>query len=265
MNRISFFLCIIVTFTSFSACTLNNVEQDKELATYFEQNNLEGCFALLDNTHEVFNIYNLKRYRDSSFAPGGTFEVLSALVAIETGRVNDQNALIQPKNDSLSPISLADAFKTSDHPAFAEIAAEIGKDTMQFWLDSLHYGKGRIAAANTRYWEDSTLRITPDEQMGFIAQVYFKSLPFQNRPQEIVRKLMEKEVDALYTLAYKKSWIKTADGKYNGWITGWVEENKHIYFFVINAEPITGTPGDNTLVKTAKAILTHYGFFKGKK
>lgn len=265
MKRVCYFLCIIVAMTTFGACSLNNVEKDKELKTYFDQNDLKGCFALLDNTHEVFNIYNLKRYRDSSFAPGATFEVLSALVAIETGRVNDQNALIQPQNDSLDPISLADAFKKSNHPAFAEIASDIGKDTMQYWLDSLHYGNGKIVSADSPYWKDSTLKITPDEQMGFIAQVYFRSLPFQERPQDIVRKLMEKEVNSLYTLAYKKSWIKTWDGQYNGWITGWVEENKHIYFFVINAEPSTGIPGDNSLVKTAKAILTHYGFFKGKK
>lgn len=265
MKRICYFLCIVAVVTTFGACSLNNVEQDKELKTYFDQNGLNGCFALLDNTHEIFNIYNLKRYRDSSFAPGGTFEVLSALVAIESGRVNDQNTLISAKNDSLSPVSLADAFKKSDHPAFAKVASEIGKDTMQYWLDSLHYGKGKIVSANIPYWTDSTLEITPDEQMGFIAQVYFKSLPFQTRPQEIVRKLMEKEVNALYTLAYKKSWTKTPAGKYNGWITGWVEENKHIYFFVINAEPTSGVPAENSLVKTAKAILTHYGFFKGKK
>ncbi|HTN38064.1 MAG TPA: penicillin-binding transpeptidase domain-containing protein [Arachidicoccus sp.] len=256
---------MLILIGGFSACKLNNVEQDTAPATYFEQNNLEGTFALLDNTHEQFTVYNLKRYRDSTFAPGGTFEVLSAMLAIETGRVNDQNSLIKVAGDSTKSISLADAFKLSNHPAFNEVATMIGKDTMQYWLDSLHYGKAKIKSDQERFWSNDSLKITPDEQLGFIAKVYFVSLPFQKRTQEIVRKLMIKENNTLYTLAYKTSWNQSPSGKYNGWITGWVEENLHIYFFVINADPINGQPTEGSLVKTAKAVLAHYGFFRGKK
>jgi len=246
----------------FSGCTLNNVTQDNAPETYFKQNNLQGTFALLDNVHEQFTVYNLKAYRDSAYAPGGSFQVLSTLLGIETGRYLDEMSPVRYGGDS---ISLGKAFLNSNDSAMAAVAASIGKDTLQYWLDSLHYGTARLQASTEPVWKNDSLKITPDEQLGFIAKLYFVKLPFQKRVQQIVRKLMTREENTLYTLAYKNSWDQLPDGQYTGWISGWIEENKHVYFFVVHANPISGTPKEGSLLQTAKAVLKHYGFFEGKK
>jgi beta-lactamase class D len=66
-------------------------------------------------------------------------------------------------------------------------------------------------------------------------------------------------------LAYKTGWGQTPDGKELGWIVGWIEENKHVYFFSMNLE----TPNHEiNMVEVRKKILTNIltdlGFFKGK-
>lgn len=260
----SILLSAILLTVFFSACTLNNVDQDNSSETYFKQNNLKGTFALLDNVHEQFTVYNLKAYRDSSFAPGGTFQVLSTLLALETGRYLDEQSKVVYAADT-DTISLGQAFLTGDDRAMASVAAAIGKDTLQFWLDSLHYGKAKMQRNDENIWNNDSLKLTPDEQLGFIAKLYFVQLPFQKRVQQIVRKLMTREENTLYTLAYKSSWDQLPSGKYSGWISGWIEENKHVYFFVLHGEPENGQPGEGALLTTLKAALRHYGFFEGKK
>ena len=257
---------ILLTATVISgilgSCTLNNVDQDDAAAIYFKENNLKGTFALLDNVHELFTVYNLKRYRDSAYAPGGTFQLLTTLLGIETGRYLDDKSLITVGTDT---VTLGDAFVKGNDAAMAKVAARIGKDTLQYWMDSLHYGKAKMISDSEQIWKNDSLKITPDEQLGLFAKLYFVKLPFQKRTQQMVRKLMIREDNTLYSLAYKASWDQLPSGKYIGWITGWVEENKHIYFFVINAEPSGAQPTTGALVKTAKGILKHYGFFEGKK
>ena len=251
-----------------SGCTLNNVEEDAAPAPIFKQHNLKGSFAMLDNIHEVFTVYNLKSYRDSAVAPGSSFQVLSTLLGIETGRYLNEKALVHYQaGDSAAVISLKDGFEQGNAAAMAAVAERIGADTLQMWIDSLHYGKKVAVSQDSAgyIWNNGRLAITPDEQLGFIGQLYFVKLPFQKRTQQIMRKLMIREDNTQYTLAYKAGWDHLTDGTYTGWVVGWVEENKHVYFFVLNAQPENGTPTEGSLVAATKEVLKHYGFFEGKK
>ncbi|MCX6317169.1 MAG: class D beta-lactamase, partial [Bacteroidetes bacterium] len=62
------------------ACSPNNIKQDKSLKKYFDENKVEGCFALMDNATGKFTVYNLSRYRDSSYTPASTFKILNSLI-----------------------------------------------------------------------------------------------------------------------------------------------------------------------------------------
>src|SRR5450432_3088092 len=77
-----------------SSCSQNNVTIDNTLGKYFDSAGLSGSFGLFDNTQGHFTIYNLPRYRDSVYLPGGTFDIVSSLVGIQTGIVKDDSAII---------------------------------------------------------------------------------------------------------------------------------------------------------------------------
>ena len=79
----------------FAACSPNNVKEDESLKKYFDSANVTGCFGLFDNSQGHFTIYNLKRFRDSSFLPASTFKIVNSLIGIQTGVITDEQMVIK--------------------------------------------------------------------------------------------------------------------------------------------------------------------------
>jgi beta-lactamase class D len=83
----------------------------------------------------------------------------------------------------------------------------------------------------------------------------------------MVKRAMLFENNANYRLAYKTGWgfRNEKTGKHIGWITGWIEENRHPYFFVLNIEsPDRNFDMTTVRMKMLKDILKQLGFFEGK-
>jgi len=259
-----------------SACSLNNVNEDASLQSFFKEVGAEGTFALLDNGNGEFTVYNLPRYRDSAYAPASTFKIVNALIGLQTGVITNDSMVIKwdgvqrPIESWNKDLNMYEAFRASSVPYYQEVARRIGKDTMQRWLDSLSYGSKKITAPIDSFWLDGSLTIKPDEQMGLVKQLYFDQLPFYKVNQQAVKRAMLWEDTPQYRLAYKTGWavLNNADSagkKHIGWVVGWVEENKHPYFFVLNLE---STNPDFDMVsarlKVLKGILNKLGYLQGK-
>ena len=77
---------------------------------------------------------------------------------------------------------------------------------------------------------------------------------------------MLREDNSNYKLSYKTGWGNRENGNELGWVTGWIEENRHPYFFVLNLES-TDHKIDMTKVRLdiLNDILRQLGFFQGKK
>ena len=268
---------ILAVLALFSACSPNNVKIDKDLQHFFDEKGVVGTFGLYDNGTGQFVIHNIARFRDSAYLPASTFKIVNSLVGIETGRIVNEKMIIKwdgivrpfPMGDSTKSwnkdLTMEEAFKRSSVPYYQEVARRIGKDTMQFWLDSLKYGSRKIVSPIDRFWLDNSLKITADEEMGFVKKLYFNQLPFQKRTQDIVKKVMVQEENANYKLAYKTGTGTLENGKTLCWIVGWVEENRHPYFFVMNME---GTQAQNIMnfrLELLKSILKQQGFLEGKR
>lgn len=267
----------LVLLFLFSSCSSNNVKKDKSLKKFFDENKVEGCFGLMDNGTGQFTVHNLSRYRDSSYLPASTFKIVNSLIGLQTGKIVSDSMII--KWDGVKrwieewnrDLTMYEAFRVSCLPYYQEVARRIGKDTMQIWLDSLGYGKKNkddkviIRSAIDSFWIDNSIKITPDQQLGLVKQLYFDQLPFFKSYQETVKRAMLFEDNATYRLSYKTGWGTNEQGNYIGWIVGWIEENKHPYFFVLNIE----TPDKNidmvaVRMKMLKDILKHLGFLEGK-
>ena len=268
------YLYLLLLPVIFLKCSPNNVEIDNSLGKYFDENNVKGTFALFNNGNGIFTIYNLDRYKDSAFSPASTFKIVNSLIGLQTGVISNENMVI--KWDSIDrgmpewnkDLTMYEAFRVSAVPYYQEIARRIGKDTMQRWLDSLSYGSEKIKTKIDTFWLDNSLTITPDEQLGLVKRLFFNQLPFHQINQEIVKKAMLFENKPEYRLSYKTGWVKIDDPqrKHIGWMVGWIEENEHPYFFVLNLE---SSQDDFDMVtvrmKILKDILAQLGFMKGSK
>lgn len=259
------------------SCSPNNVKQDKSLKKYFDENKVEGCFALLDNGTGKFTVYNLSRYRDSSYLPASTFKIVNSLIGLQTGKISSDSMVIKWdgikrwNDDWNKDLNMYQAFRASAVPYYQEVARRIGKDTMQLWLDSLGYGKKEIKdkviikSAVDSFWLDNSIKITPDQQLGLVKKLYFDLLPFFKSYQEVVKRAMLFENNSNYRLGYKTGWGSRENGNAIGWVTGWIEENQHPYFFVLNIEtPDKDFDMFNVRMKMLKDILKQLGFFEGK-
>lgn len=268
---------VLTAAISFQACSPNNIKQDKSLKKYFDENNVDGCFALMDNASGKFTVYNLSRYRDSSYLPASTFKIVNSLIGLQTGKIVNDSMVIKwdgvkrPVEDWNKDLSMYEAFRVSAVPYYREVARRIGKDTMQYWLDSLKYGASndttlfKLRSAVDTFWLDNTLKITPDQNLGLVKQLYFNQLPFFKSYQEMVKRAMLFENNTQYRLGYKTGWGYTEKNHSIGWVTGWVEENNHPYFFVLNIESSNRDYDMKAVrIKMLKDILAQLGFLKGE-
>lgn len=277
MKTLLSFLIFSFYFLLLSACSPNNVTVDNSLQKYFDEQHVSGTFGLYDNGTGQFTIYNLARFKDSAFLPASTFKIVNSLIGIETGKIVNEKMVIPwdgvvrvfPGGDTATAwnkdLTMEEAFKVSAVPYYQEVARRIGKDTMQHWLDSLQYGTRKIKSAIDTFWLDNSLKITPDEQLGLVKKLYFGQLPFQKRSQDIVKKVMLQEDNANYKLSYKTGWGFKENGKALGWVLGWIEENKHPYFFVLNIEGDHNIDMKTIRMNILKGILTKNEFFQGKR
>lgn len=256
-----------------AGCAQNNVTEDNSLKKYFDSANVSGSFGLFDNGQGHFTIYNLPRFRDSSYLPASTFEIPLSLIGIQTGVTKDDSAVIRwdtvginVKPECAPGLTLGQDFQNNCEAAFRELARRIGKDTLRRWIDSLGYGNKNISGPIDSFWQNNNLKITSDEQLGLVKKLYFDQLPFFQRTQKVMRNMMLMESNANYWLSYKAGWGVKGDGRVIDWTIGWIEENTHLYFFVLNlesADPASAIRGDR--MQILKGILRQMGFFEGKK
>jgi beta-lactamase class D len=268
--------CVLLLFVCFASCSVNNAKEDDSLKTFFDKYNATGTFGMFNNGSGEFTIYNLSRFRDTGYVPGSTFKIINALIGLETGRVKDSAAVIpwdgvtREVPEWNQDLTMSKAFEYSAVPWFQELARRIGRDTMQRWIDTLGYGslvsKPVIGNNLDTFWLDNSVKVTADEQLGLVKRLYFGQLPFQPRSQRIVKNMMLREMQPAYSLSYKTGWATTDQNHALGWLVGWIEENKHPYFFVLQVE----SPDPNfdmmpVRLNLLKDILRKYGFMEGKR
>jgi beta-lactamase class D len=275
MKSRSIFLFVLVSFLS--SCSPNNVDEDKSLEKYFKENRVTGCFGLYNNATNQFTFYNRSRFTDSSYLPASTFKIVNSLIGLQTGVISSDSMVIKWDGVKRSvdawnkDLSMYEAFRVSAVPYYQEVARRIGKDRMEYWMDTVNYGAGlkdtafRIKTAIDTFWLDNSLKITPDEELGLVKMLYFDQLPFFKVYQEKVKNAMLFENTTQYRLAYKTGLGRKENRNRLAWIVGWVEENNHPYFFVLNfesAEPDADIP--TIRMNILKGILKQLGFFEGK-
>jgi beta-lactamase class D len=274
MIKINFAISLLLTL-AIAGCSVNKADLDSSLKKYFDEQQVEGCFTLLNNKTGKVTVYNMQ-LDTMRFTPASTFKIVNSLIGIETGKIKDEKMIIAwdgevrrfPNGDTAhgwnKDLDFTAAFKASAVPYFREVARRIGNKDMQRWLDTLGYGNRQIGKAIDSFWLNNTLKVSADEQLGLVKRLYFDQLPFQKRTQQMVRDVMLQEENTQYSLSYKTGWGFDETGANIGWLVGWIEENKHPYFFVTLIKS-ANKQIDMAKVRLAitKNILTQYGFFKG--
>lgn len=114
-----------------------------------------------------------------------------------------------------------------------QIANHLGIEKSTGYLKLLNYGNADISGTPGKNnqlfdsWIQSSLEISPDEQVEFLEKLTNLSLPLSKEAQEKTAETMTQE-------DFEDGWKlygKTGSGGINGWYVGWIEKgNRRIVF-----------------------------------
>ena len=231
---------------------------------------LNGAAVLYDPAANRYEIYNpdLAQTRRS---PCSTFKILSSLIGLETGGIDPQDSTRAWSGETFwnadwnRDIDFPDAFRTSCVWYFREVIDEIGKETMQAELDRLSYGncdlsdwEGRQNTNNknpalTGFWIESSLRISPVEQVQVLERIFGEDSAHSEEAREALRQVMRlPDQEAGELAVYGKTGMGKAQGVVvDAWFTGFADaDGRRVYFCVYLGE----TPEQDVSSARAKEI-----------
>ncbi len=222
-------------------------------AAYFGE--LNSAAVVLDPAENTCLIYN-EALADTRRSPCSTFKIISSLAGLESGViVPDQSTRswsgeVFWKDDWNQDMDFANAFRTSCVWYYRQVIDDIGPDTMQDTLDSLHYGNCDITdweghlnnnnqnPALTGFWIESSLKISPREQAAVMERIFGPSSEYSPTILDALEEVMFLSPESEDGCAI---YGKTGMGKSNGvvvdaWYTGFADVGRRIYFCVYLGE-----------------------------
>lgn len=230
-------LYILALTVGLSGCTQKqSTEIRDDLKKHFDKYRVTGSFVLYDPQNDRYVLYNPEQYKQA-FSPASTFKICNSLIGLETGVIQNENFVIPwdsvmrtfPKWNS--DHDLKTAFKNSTVWYYRELARRVGGERMKYWLDKADYGNADTSGGIDMFWLSGGLRITPEQQIGFLKRLHENTLPFSQRSVDIVKRIMVAKDTLNYVVRAKTGWADE-EKRIVGWYVGYIEKEGNIYYFV---------------------------------
>lgn len=217
-----------------------NKYSSSDLEQIFKSEKINGCFTIYDFKNDAKLSFNEERL-DSVFLPASTFKIINSMIALETGVIKNEKEIITW--DSINrgydkwnkDQNLESGLKYSVVWAYQELARRIGEERMKYWVEASNYGNKNINGGIDVFWLSGDIRISTNQQVDFLKKLYFNQLPFSQKNQEIVKKIMIVDQTADYTIRAKTGWAMRINNQI-GWYVGYIERAENVYFFSINID-----------------------------
>lgn len=261
------YIGLFIGLTLLLGSCADNVQENPAWSKFYQNQHLGGSFMLYNNLTNQFTVYNIKGTQERHI-PGQSFDLMAYMVGLESGILTDTSMRLHVTDTTQripadSSLTVGEAFRTSPLAYEQEVASRIGAKNFQEWMDSVKYGNMLLKPVMDSFWFDGTLKISLDEQLGLIEQMYFGKLPFQARTQRLVKSMMRQETDSSYSLSYKTGFNQVGHSQ-QAWILGWLEEQEHPYFFALYAKDTIGLPNfQQRTMALLHSILLQQGLIKG--
>ena len=250
------------------AQTVENWVHRSDFERRFEEAGVTGVFLAFDPRTGRFLTNDAERSR-AAFIPASTYKIFNSLVALETGVLADQHAVISWDGVDRGwsrwnqDHDLRSAIKFSAVWFYQEVARRIGAERMQHYVDAADYGNRDIGGGIDQFWLEGGLRISPYEQIRLLRRLYDGDLPFSQRTMDIVKEILILEQTETYTLRAKTGWGSRFSPQI-GWFVGYVERESELLFFALNIDIVEDEDGE-ARVEISRRILAELGLLNGGK
>lgn len=222
--------------------------QEVDYKEYFD--NMKGCAVFFNRDTSVYEIYNRELCEKRS-SPYSTFKIISTLIGLENGVINSVDSTmgydgtIYSNEKWNADLNLKNAFKESCVWYYKKVIDRIGQNKVQKWLDELDYGNRDISQWNGNgtnsfpllngFWLDSSLEISPMEQVDILAKILENRTAFSEKNINILKDVMLIQKDSNVTVYGKTGAGKSisAGNIANGWFVGMFESDNGTYYFAV--------------------------------
>ncbi len=219
----------------------SQTEKEKNLENYFKKYNVSGCFVLYDQSNDLTIRYNPEKC-DKQYTPASTFKIPNAVIALEEKVIKDEFEIIkwdstkQPVKEWNQDQNLQTAMKYSCVWFFSELAKKISNKKYQQYINQFNYGNKDITGQPYRFWLAGLLRISANQQIEFLKQLYNYQLGVSNRSIDITKNVILLENNENYKFYGKTGSGLIPDNRHIMWLVGFVESNNNVYYYAMNFE-----------------------------
>ena len=226
----------------------------------------EGSFVLYDLRNDVWSIHDIK-HATLRVAPDSTYKIYDALFGLEEGVITPEDSFIAwngknyPFETWNSDQTLQSAMTSSVNWYFQAIDEQLASTNIRNYIQQIGYGNENVSGRLSTYWLESSLKISPVEQVKLLTKLQNNSLGFSSENINAVKDAICLSSSDAGTF-YGKTGTGRVDGQdVNGWFIGYIETADNTYFFATNIGADSDATGGNA-TEITMSILSDMNIWK---
>jgi beta-lactamase class D len=193
---------------------------------------------------------------DVPAAPASTFKTALALMGFDSGILTAPDAPAWPYQNRYNAGRAEWKVTTTPRSWLRdsvlwfsrELTAKLGADRFDAYVEAFEYGNADVSGdpgrnnGLTHSWLNSSLKVTPAEQVTFLRRMVAGELPVSPSARDTVMAIMPKFTAGAWTVSGKTGtyYERHGDGSFNterqlGWFAGWAErgEERLVFAYLI--------------------------------
>ena len=235
-----------------------------DLSAYFGK--YEGSFVLYDLENDAWTIHDME-HATLRVAPNSTYKIYDALFGLEESVITPKNSF-SPWDGKNYPFetwntdqTLRSAMSNSVNWYFQELDQQIGAPCVHKYIQQINYGNENVRGNFSSYWMESSLKISPIEQVELLTKLQSNSFSFAPENINAVKdSICISSSDA--GSFYGKTGTGRVNGQdVNGWFIGYIETADNTYFFATNIGADSNATGGNA-TEITMSILSDMNIWK---
>ena len=235
-----------------------------DFSSYFGE--YEGSFVLYDLGNDSWSIHDMD-HATLRVAPDSTYKIYDALFGLEEGVITPKDSFIAWNGETYpfeawnADQTLQSAMNSSVNWYFESVDERLGAANISNYIEEIGYGNENISGDFSTYWMESSLKISPIEQVELLTKLHNNSFEFSPENINAVKDAICLSSSDTGTF-YGKTGTGRVDGQdVNGWFIGYIETVDNTYFFATNIGADSDATGGNA-TEITMSILSDMNIWK---
>lgn len=217
-----------------------------DFSSYFGE--YDGSFVLYDMGKDSWIVHN-PAHATLRVSPNSTYKIYDALFGLEAGVITPEHSFMAWDGETYpfaawnADQTLQSAMQSSVNWYFKALDEQLGVADIKHYLRKIGYGNEAMDGGLSGYWMESSLKISPVEQVQLLAKLYHNSFGFSQENINAVKDALFLSVSEAGAF-YGKTGTGNVDGQnINGWFVGFTEAAGGPCFFAVNILADDGATG----------------------